>query len=74
MSTPKRQPKKKRGTSKVHPELEGLDVRLNSYGQISSSVSLDELNAFLNKKVLDKKLSAGEWRKAHPLPAKKNKK
>ena len=41
---------KKKDIAKVNPELEGLDIRFNKFGQLISSVSLDELNGFLNKK------------------------
>jgi hypothetical protein len=41
---------------KVHPELEGFEMKINSLGEITSTYTIDELNAFLNKKVVDKKL------------------
>ena len=47
---------KKKDIAKVNPELEGLDIRFNKFGQLISSVSLDELNGFLNKNVKDRKL------------------
>ena len=52
----KRKSKKKSDTAKVNPELDGLDVRFNTFGKLVSSVSLDELNGFLNKNVKDRKL------------------
>lgn len=52
----KRKSKKKTDTAKVNPELEGLDVRFNTFGKLVSSISLDELNGFLNKNVKDRKL------------------
>ncbi|MEI7802007.1 MAG: hypothetical protein WCI97_05150 [Bacteroidota bacterium] len=52
----KKKSKKKDDTAKVNPELEGLDIRFNKFGQLISSVSLDELNGFLNKNVKDRKL------------------
>ena len=48
---------KKKDIAKVNPELEGLDIRFNKFGQLISSVSLDELNGFLNKNVKDRKLA-----------------
>lgn len=41
---------------KVHPDLEGFDIRINSFGEITSSHSVEDLNKFLNKNVVDKKL------------------
>lgn len=48
--------KKKEDIAKVNPELEGLDIRINSFGELISNVSLDQLNSFLDKNVIDKKL------------------
>ncbi len=52
----KKKSKKKEDIAKVNPELQGLDIRFNKFGQLISSVSLDELNGFLNKNVKDRKL------------------
>ncbi|MBT33707.1 hypothetical protein [Chondrinema litorale] len=41
---------------KVHNELDGFDIKVNSSGEIESTYSIDELNKFLNKNVEDKKL------------------
>lgn len=41
---------------KVNPELEGFDVKVNSFGEIKTSFDIDKLNEFLNKNVEDKKL------------------
>ena len=41
---------------KVNPDLEGFDIRINSFGEIVSSFDIDKLNEFLNKNVDDKKL------------------
>jgi hypothetical protein len=41
---------------KVHPELEGFEMSINSFGEITSTHSIDKLNEFLNRKVDDKKL------------------
>jgi hypothetical protein len=48
----KKSPKK----PKVNSQLEGFDIRINRFGEIESSYSIDELNKFLNKNVEDKKL------------------
>ena len=40
---------------KVHKELEGFDIKINSSGEVESNISVDELNKFLDKNVEDKK-------------------
>lgn len=47
---------KKKEKAKVHKDLEGLDLRVDSFGEIKSTMSVDEINKFLNKNVEDKKL------------------
>jgi putative NADH-flavin reductase len=44
---------------RVHKELEGFDIKINSFGEINSSINIDKLNEFLNKHVDDKKLRKG---------------
>lgn len=41
---------------KVHKELKGFDVRINSFGEIQMSYDIEKLNDFLNNKIDDKKL------------------
>jgi len=41
---------------RVHKDLEGFDIRINSFGEITSSIGIDKINQFLNKHVDDKKL------------------
>ncbi|GAA4399455.1 hypothetical protein GCM10023187_11300 [Nibrella viscosa] len=41
---------------KVHKELEGFDIQINSFGEITTSFEIDKINQFLNKTVDDKKL------------------
>ncbi|GAB3228628.1 hypothetical protein J0A67_13975 [Algoriphagus aestuariicola] len=48
--------KKKETDPKVHEELKGFKMEINSFGEISSSFSIDKINEFLNKNVEDKKL------------------
>lgn len=48
--------KKKKAKPKVDPELEGFDIKIDSFGEIKSTYDIDKINAFLNKKVDDKKL------------------
>lgn len=49
----KNDPEKK---ARVHKELEGFEIKVNPLGEITSSYSIEEVNAFLNRHVRDKKL------------------
>lgn len=48
--------KKKESDPKVHEDLKGFKMNIDSFGEISSSFSIDKINEFLNKNVDDKKL------------------
>ncbi len=41
---------------KVNKELEGFDIKIDSFGEIKSNIDIDKINKFLNKTVDDKKL------------------
>ncbi|MCP9770952.1 hypothetical protein EGI22_23860 [Lacihabitans sp. LS3-19] len=41
---------------KVHKDLNGFDVTINSFGEIQMSYDIEKINNFLNSKVEDKKL------------------
>ncbi len=41
---------------RVHKDLEGFDIKINSFGEINASIDIDQINQFLNKHVDDKKL------------------
>lgn len=42
---------------KVHPNLEGFEMKIDSFGQIISSMDRDQLNSFLDQEMPeDKKL------------------
>ena len=41
---------------KVNPELEGFNIKIDSFGEIKSSLDIEDINSFLNKNVEDKKL------------------
>lgn len=47
---------KKDENPRVNADLEGFKMKINSFGEISSSFSIDRINEFLNKNVDDKKL------------------
>lgn len=40
----------------VHKDLEGLDLKINEFGEVIGNTSIDKINEFLNKNVSDKKL------------------
>ncbi len=42
--------------AKAHKDLEEFSIRLNAFGQIETTIEIDQLNAFLNEHVHDKKL------------------
>ena len=52
--------KKKDEDPKVHEELKGFKMEINSFGEISSSLPIEAINDFLNKNVEDKKLKERE--------------
>ena len=41
---------------KVHPDLEGFEIKVNSFGQLETNFDIEKINEFLNKNVDDKKL------------------
>lgn len=51
--------KKKEDNKKpsVHNELTGMNIEINSFGEISSNIDIDKINNFLNENVEDKKLN-----------------
>ncbi len=40
----------------VHNELEGLNIEINKFGELSSTMNIEKVNQFLNENVEDKKL------------------
>jgi hypothetical protein len=55
--------KKEEEKPKVHKDLEGFDIKINSFGEIIYSYDIDNINAFLNKNVDDKKFRKKEEKK-----------
>ena len=51
---------------RVHKDLDGFDIRINSFGEITSSIDIDKINQFLNKHVDDKKLRSREEQSENP--------
>jgi hypothetical protein len=54
--TKKKSAKKEKETPKVNKDLNGFDIKVNSFGEIVTSYDLDKVNEFLDKNVDDKKL------------------
>lgn len=48
--------KKEEKSLKVNPELEGFDIKVDSFGELKTTYDIDSINKFLNKNVDDKKL------------------
>lgn len=46
----------KKKDASVHEELQGLDLKINEFGEIIGNKKIDEINEFLDKHVSDKKL------------------
>ena len=56
----KKDRKKKEPKPKVHEDLSGYEVSIDSFGEIHSSLSIEKINDFLNENVEDKKLKDRE--------------
>ncbi len=52
-------PKKQR-KPRVHQELNGFEVSIDSFGGLKSNLPIEKLNKFLNENVDDKKLAERE--------------
>lgn len=48
--------KQKKKEAEVHKDLKGFDISLDSFGQMTSNLSVDRLNEFLNSNINDKRL------------------
>lgn len=48
---------KKQGKPKVHDELRGFEVSIDSFGALKSNLPIEQLNKFLDENVDDKKLA-----------------
>lgn len=55
-------PKKKstEGKPKVNPELDGLEININEFGEIVTNYDINKINDFLNRNVEDKKLKQAD--------------
>jgi len=43
--------------ARVHKNLEGFQIGINTFGEISSNVAVERINEFLNKNVPDRRLT-----------------
>ncbi|MEP7320327.1 MAG: hypothetical protein ABI761_00355 [Saprospiraceae bacterium] len=48
--------KKNKSPHKVHKEIKGFDIKVNQFGELKSNLNIDDINAFLNKHVQDKRV------------------
>ncbi|MEQ9443646.1 MAG: hypothetical protein RIG62_31695 [Cyclobacteriaceae bacterium] len=46
----------KREKPKVNSELDGFDIKIDTFGEIQTNFDIDKINKFLNRHVDDKKL------------------
>lgn len=60
--------------AQVNPELRGLDIRVNEFGEIISNVSVEKLNDFLDRNVADKKLEEKKQKDQKKLKVKSKEK
>jgi len=51
---------KKQGKPRVHNELKGFEVSIDTFGELKSNLPIEKLNSFLNENVDDKKLAERE--------------
>ena len=47
----------KQGKPRVHEDLRGFEVSIDSFGELKSNLPIEKLNKFLNENVDDKKLA-----------------
>lgn len=52
-----KQGKKSTPKPRVHKELQGFDIEIDSFGEIKSNMNIEKINEFLNRNVDDKKLA-----------------
>ena len=45
---------------RVHKDLQGFDIAIDSFGEIKSNMNIEKINEFLNQNVDDKKLAERE--------------
>ena len=50
-------PKKNKPKPKVHKDLQGFLISIDTFGEIKSNMNIEKINEFLNENVDDKKLA-----------------
>jgi len=55
---------KKKDKPKVNPQLEGFEIKVDSFGELKSNMDIDKINEFLNRNVDDKKLKKKKKKKS----------
>ena len=50
--------KEKPAKTKVHDEISGFNIKIDEFGELKTNMNIDNINDFLNEKVIDKKLHA----------------
>jgi hypothetical protein len=53
-------PRKNKPKPKVHKDLQGFDISIDTFGEIKSNMNIEKINNFLNENVDDKKLAERE--------------
>ena len=48
--------KNKEDKAKVHKDLKGLEIDVNTFGEVTTNLDIDKINEFLDDQVEDKKL------------------
>lgn len=71
MATGKKKKETGRKKPRVNRELEGFEISINSFGEISSNIDIDKINKFLNRNLKDKKLNKPRKKKVTAGPKKK---
>ena len=56
---------------RVHKDLSGFEMSIDSFGEIHSSLNIEKLNSFLDKNVDDKKLREREEKEEKKKASKK---
>ncbi len=49
-------PKPEEEQAKLHPELQGFNIRLDPFGRVETNMNLENVNSFLNVNLRDRKL------------------
>ncbi len=66
--------KKIKPKPRVHKDLDGLEVSIDTFGEIRSNMNIEKINEFLNKNVDDKKLIERDEKEEGKKKGKKKKK